>query len=306
MNLLPSRRPRAFTLIELLVVIAIIAILAAILFPVFAQAKAAAKATASLSNAKQLGLGVIMYSGDSDDVFVPVGYYDPTAPIGWGDPNSGSGYIRTWSQSILPYLKSGDLYLDPLAPSEQSNINAADRADSLAFYSQYGYDFEVLSPVVGDANNKPLPKPISQTSLGRPASVPMLAAKATSWIEFKDGWDGGYSLDTGYTISAPYCDGSNGWTDMQPASWCNYVAPSGWNSWGYNSNAGLTFEAGRDTGLVSLRHAKMAVVTFSDGHTKAMSDSALAIGTNYRSNDPTFAPSQLVVTDTSKYLWTSN
>ena len=44
---------KAFTLIELLVVIAIIAILAAILFPVFAQAKAAAKATASLSNLKQ-------------------------------------------------------------------------------------------------------------------------------------------------------------------------------------------------------------------------------------------------------------
>jgi len=49
---------RAFTLIELLVVIAIIAILAAILFPVFAQAKEAAKKTNALSNAKQQGLAV--------------------------------------------------------------------------------------------------------------------------------------------------------------------------------------------------------------------------------------------------------
>ena len=56
----------AFTLIELLVVIAIIAILAAILFPVFAQAKAAAKKTACLSNEKQLGMAATMYMGDND------------------------------------------------------------------------------------------------------------------------------------------------------------------------------------------------------------------------------------------------
>ena len=58
----------AFTLIELLVVIAIIAILAAILFPVFAQAKTAAKKTAAISNQKQISLGLLMYMGDNDDV----------------------------------------------------------------------------------------------------------------------------------------------------------------------------------------------------------------------------------------------
>jgi len=62
---------RAFTLIELLVVIAIIAILAAILFPVFAQAKQAAKVTSSLSGMKQVALGLQMYSADFDDVAVP-------------------------------------------------------------------------------------------------------------------------------------------------------------------------------------------------------------------------------------------
>lgn len=60
-----------FTLIELLVVIAIIAILAAILFPVFAQAKDAAKKTVALSNVKQLALGYALYVGDVDDTFPP-------------------------------------------------------------------------------------------------------------------------------------------------------------------------------------------------------------------------------------------
>ena len=97
---------RAFTLIELLVVIAIIAILAAILFPVFAQAKAAAKATAGLSNVKQLALGGIMYSGDADDLRVPrvVADYTPGGPV----TNEHS-----WKELITPYVKSTALFSDP-------------------------------------------------------------------------------------------------------------------------------------------------------------------------------------------------
>jgi prepilin-type N-terminal cleavage/methylation domain-containing protein len=71
---------KAFTLIELLVVIAIIAILAAILFPVFAQAKLAAKKTQSLSNIKQMGTAVQIYLGDSDDLF-PMAHH-PSDPLG--------------------------------------------------------------------------------------------------------------------------------------------------------------------------------------------------------------------------------
>jgi prepilin-type N-terminal cleavage/methylation domain-containing protein len=85
------QRNRAFTLIELLVVIAIIAILAAILFPVFAQAKEAAKKTQALSNVKQLGLGVQMYMTDADDTL----------------PMSEYGFNFKWSDFILPYVKSG-------------------------------------------------------------------------------------------------------------------------------------------------------------------------------------------------------
>jgi len=88
-------RSRAFTLIELLVVIAIISVLAAILFPVFSRAKEAAKKTHCLSNSKQLTLGVVMYTGDVDDVLPPVAY--PTNSTLWVDliqPYVGNKQVR--------------------------------------------------------------------------------------------------------------------------------------------------------------------------------------------------------------------
>src|SRR5216117_760328 len=96
-----SSQKRAFTLIELLVVIAIIAILAAILFPVFAQAKEAAKKTQCLSNQKNIGLAIIMYVNDYDD-FLP-------RSIAHDYDNTGSvmGPDRLWSQVIYPYVKNG-------------------------------------------------------------------------------------------------------------------------------------------------------------------------------------------------------
>ena len=94
---------RAFTLIELLVVIAIIAILAAILFPVFAQAKEAAKKTQVLSNQKQIAIAQTMYITDSDDT-LPA-WFTKAADASDGTPNRTD--IVSWPQMFYPYIKNG-------------------------------------------------------------------------------------------------------------------------------------------------------------------------------------------------------
>ncbi|RYG36253.1 prepilin-type N-terminal cleavage/methylation domain-containing protein [bacterium] len=98
---------RAFTLIELLVVIAIIAILAAILFPVFAQAKAAAKRVASLSNIKQLGTGVMLYQGDVDDLYPKAQAYTVY------EGGSTNDWASNWAVVTQPYIKSYDVFRSP-------------------------------------------------------------------------------------------------------------------------------------------------------------------------------------------------
>lgn len=101
---------RAFTLIELLVVIAIIAILAAILFPVFAQAKASAKKSACLSNAKQMGIGYALYTSDNDDFTVPQNSPTVTTTIAGVKTYVSGGY---WYNLIQPYVKNYSLMLCP-------------------------------------------------------------------------------------------------------------------------------------------------------------------------------------------------
>jgi len=108
-----SQRRQGFTLIELLVVIAIIAILAAILFPVFAQAKAAAKKTVCLSNLKQAGLAAVMYAGDSDDLLPDVPVYN----------DQSEAYV--FAAKVNPYVKNSQLWKDPADPYQVGSTQHA-------------------------------------------------------------------------------------------------------------------------------------------------------------------------------------
>ena len=121
------KKRKAFTLIELLVVIAIIAILAAILFPVFAQAKESAKSASDLSNVKQLGISVAMYTADNNDLY-PLGHgTDSVGHHGWNwgkyvpadwsadpTPPRRVAYSRTHVMNTLqPYVKNNAVMASP-------------------------------------------------------------------------------------------------------------------------------------------------------------------------------------------------
>src|SRR5579875_2248322 len=101
MNSAPSLRTRrGFTLIELLVVIAIIAILAAILFPVFAKAREKARQASCLSNEKQVGLALLQYAQDNEELL----------------PNRKNDASYNWKTYINPYVKSTRVWVCPSNP----------------------------------------------------------------------------------------------------------------------------------------------------------------------------------------------
>lgn len=149
-------RRKAFTLIELLVVIAIIAILASILFPVFAQAKNAAKKTASLSQVKQVSLATTMYVDQNDDRTMALYWLD-------GNPNgaqrlrypSSDGQMY-WSLALFPFVKSEDLFRCPadkvedVALADPKGRGRLDKSSSYYYYvfgatPSYGYNYRYLN-----------------------------------------------------------------------------------------------------------------------------------------------------------------
>ena len=166
-----------FTLIELLVVIAIIAILAAILFPVFARAREAARKASCQSNLKQIATGFIMYTQD----------YDENMPPWTGNargvyPGGSFGLQHMYPSLVGPYIKNGVEVINPAAgsgnlgqvwacPSSKSGPSAT---------NTYAYNYYVLGGLTPGALTNParpapydtsynLPAPLA--SLGRPAET---------------------------------------------------------------------------------------------------------------------------------------
>jgi prepilin-type N-terminal cleavage/methylation domain-containing protein len=116
-------RARGFTLIELLVVIAIIAILAAILFPVFARAREAARRSGCLSNMKQVTTAILMYSQDYDEILP----YQQMGDV----CDYAIAKSAVWINSTMPYVKNKGVWICPSA----DDWGAKGESDSVYWYN---------------------------------------------------------------------------------------------------------------------------------------------------------------------------
>jgi prepilin-type N-terminal cleavage/methylation domain-containing protein len=300
---------RAFTLIELLVVIAIIAILAAILFPVFAQAKAAAKKSASISNNKQLTLAGIMYGADYDDIIPAVAAWNQSdALVFFGAPNGG---YKPWSHLIYPYMKNGDIVVDPQVGAGTKAPAGFQPLASTILAPQYGINPYLIQTVAypyaaaGSTLNAR-----SYTAISRPADTVFLIQKysskeqvdsatsaANSWYGYWFFGNNTYFLTV--EVDPPDC----------AATGNTYYCAGGWGAGSFDATlVGGVEAAGAWTGGGSLRGTKMMIASFTDGHVAAKTPGALAEGTAYNgaknaSGVPIQNQSAVAITDITKEHW---
>jgi prepilin-type N-terminal cleavage/methylation domain-containing protein len=277
---------RAFTLIELLVVIAIIAILAAILFPVFAQAKTAAKKSSSLSNVKQLGTAAAMYMGDVDDM-LPLESNADLAPGTSLATQLNAGTAQTWVLLLQPYVKNYGILVDPGLGDTENFYGSG----PLAWYynqerfSQYGYNYMFLSPWYDCVSALAR----SGTQGVRPAQTIMF----TTSQSFTTAPQRGY-----YQANAP-----GAWPIIAPAphACIRWDGTQGSGNW--SANVGIAGK-GKITSSTRIKQYNGGVVSFLDGHAKFMTDGDMASGTDYGSAVYNNGAEGATITDVNKYWWT--
>jgi prepilin-type N-terminal cleavage/methylation domain-containing protein/prepilin-type processing-associated H-X9-DG protein len=286
---------KGFTLIELLVVIAIIAILAAILFPVFAQARAKARQASCLSNHKQLGTAALMYVQDYDEQFNPDWYFcstgtdcNPLLSEPGGNANI-SGYARQmvfWPSLLQPYIKNWDVLKCPSAnPAAWTKYLAGSMAagdwgsTGVGFGAEnsYGYNGAWISPHYASA--WAVPSPVSDAGIPRVSST-VLFCDATFFLASYDVGNDTGKLDVNHALLTDYnfYNGANSaslmglnnqpdkykrlWKDLGNA---NHFWTGGENG-PYANGPGnqLAINDGKN------RHSGQINIQFADGHAKAV------------------------------------
>lgn len=281
------RSRNAFTLIELLVVIAIIAILAAILFPVFAQAKLAAKKAASLSNNKQIAMAALMYSGDYDDV-LPL-FMNGTYSEARGD-NAPQHTADTWVWIIQPYIKNLQLMQDPGRGDKRGYWGHGPNAwwGNQNTYPMYGLNYIFVSPYTVVNGSCDYAEGKSSTQATDPAQTVFFVGSRV----FSEGTDRGFfgaNAPGMWEWIAPHPDYCI-WWDETPCGgdWCG--SPS---------------SPVKSTSSTAMNYQDGTTVSWVDGHAKYMKDKALAAGTTYTTASPNGLDNGggAKIVDKSRYLW---
>src|SRR5579871_1779259 len=274
---------KGFTLIELLVVIAIIAILAAILFPVFAQARASARASVCVSNVKQFALGVLMYAQDYDET-IPILDY---GKCDWGDnpctiPNLGipgtdpNEQDTMFAGHVQPYIKNRDITYCPEAGKSNwvgSITNAAgvpyvpqldQRGIYQSVFSQIAVNMLIVRGYPGGDGRDDATPPMS--AWVRPAELIMLTADSV----WGYGTNGDLSPQNaiGNTVVWPAhtdarCPAFQNNTD---AGWTWYVHRAASRTGYFKPDPTKPFQGPFDLGI----NSGWANFAFGDGHVKSM------------------------------------
>jgi len=231
-------RRYAFTLIELLVVIAIIAILAAILFPVFAQARDKARQASCISNCKQLGTAIMMYTQDYDENYFYQSAWDQVIDVGagtWGP--SYRTYIR-WPTAHLPYIKNQQVFKCPSDKNPNRTYGAPPgTGGNTPFPVSYGPNLMLMCYTTA---------PTSMAAIRTPADKIFLAEAVTGFACCET-WNNEYHR------GANQSGGENGWA---------------WGTFRDLVGAGKT-RGTTDAQMSSLtRHSLGNTIIYCDGHVK--------------------------------------
>jgi len=234
---------RAFTLIELLVVIAIIAILAAILFPVFAKAREAARASTCRSNMKQILTGCMMYSQD----------YDEKMLSSWANYTVNGNDVH-WMGMILPYTKNTGIYrcpsFDNAAEPNPVNPQISSYGNNHAFFG-WGQD--------GAVNMSAVASPADTIYYSERPGASHPGTSDRTWAQFVANPD-----DEGVSKGAWWWPGGGDCSDCIRA---------------YNQCGACPSSPGNCCSAVTVGsvHSGQCVIGFADGHVKSMRPSQAAL-----------------------------
>jgi prepilin-type N-terminal cleavage/methylation domain-containing protein/prepilin-type processing-associated H-X9-DG protein len=295
-----TRINKGFTLIELLVVIAIIAILAAILFPVFAQARAKARQISCLSNMNQIGKATMMYVQDYDEQFYPHRFNcpGPGASAVCTQYQDGSGNILPqakilgggaleryyWVYILQPYVKNYDVFkcpsntnaFTPNTPSVQITCNGAGCTGiDYGGQNSYGHNDTYMSPAGAFAGATGQPASVSDAAVPRPSSTILITDATYYGVAFDPGANSEGAAVSGFTnvhncSTGVDCSVELNFMNQQGKQYAAYWQNIAGGLGSYFQPTGF---ADTQAGILSKaanRHNNQVNVQFVDGHTKAI------------------------------------